>query len=345
MTRLGLTALALVLAGPLMADECPVFEAPVVTVSHGSRYTDDSKTRSDISEEGEAEIEKALGPVDDYISTLARLSNRALRKLEEDKPDEARLWADCVVEGVYQWAAATALSELGTVNANLSVPSRVGGIAMNYATVLPLASPEAGKMAVINDWMRARAGQITAFFDGPDAPPRASRNNLRAWAALAVARIGLTLGDDGLKRWGEASVREMICTANDDGSLPLEMQRGPLSLHYQIHAVGPLVMTAALLTPGGSTLTSDCDEALARVVGFTLKAIDDPEMAAVHAGKPQKFEPGEGYKPSEMAWLAAWLKLEPEGPGKALATGIENLANTKLGGDQRLLWPGTPETN
>ena len=43
---------------------CPAVPAPVVALNFGSRYTDDSKTRSDIDEVSNAEVDAALQPVE-----------------------------------------------------------------------------------------------------------------------------------------------------------------------------------------------------------------------------------------------------------------------------------------
>ena len=99
------------------ADECPAVAEPVIAVSHGSRYEADSKTRSDTDPEGEAEIEKALGPIDDFIVDLANLSNRTLRYIADQRDDDARVAADCLLDAIAIWAAADALSEIGSMNA------------------------------------------------------------------------------------------------------------------------------------------------------------------------------------------------------------------------------------
>ncbi|MEO8531195.1 MAG: alginate lyase family protein [Deltaproteobacteria bacterium] len=333
-------ALGMTQASASFAAECAAVIDPVVSVSHGSRYTDDSKTRSDFDAENEAEIDKALGPVDTFIIDLARLSNRALSDIAKDKPDSARESADCLLDAVALWAKADAISELGTMNAELSVPSRLGGIAIAFANTKALASDNPERKAVIDAWLAARATATMAFFDGPDVPPRAGRNNLRSWADLAVLSIGLSLEDDAMIAWARASVGETICSSLPDGALPLEMQRGPLSLHYQIHAVTPLVTIAALLQDAGVPLTPDCATDLSRIVAFTLDAIADPTLVEAHAGVAQDFKPGpDGLKPSEAAWLAPWLSLETSPEAQALAVKFPALANSKLGGDLTLIWP------
>lgn len=327
-------------APPLCFDPTPA----VISLGYPSRYTADSKTRSDFDSKNNAAVDAALGPIDDFVNQLATTSNRALIAFGGDPASaDAKLGADCVIEHIYQWAKLDALSRLETEGARMSVASRVGGIAFAYATAAPMATQD-DRMAVIRDWLHARATTTMAYFD-TEAPDRTSRNNLRAWAALSVARIGLTLQDDGMLDWADASVRLVACDANPDGSLPTEMSRGPLALHYQIHAIGPLVITAALLQPRGAMLFDACDRAIPRAAGFIVAAIDDPKLVEAHAAAVQKFDAApEKLRAFEYAWTTAYLAHVPDLAVQGLVDRIaaqkdaKPFSNSKLGGDQSLFW-------
>ncbi len=94
--------------------------APVVSLTFGSRYTDDSKTCSDIDEASNAEVDKVLKPVEEFIGELMRMTNTAL----VDERHRAR--AACVLDWLDNWAAAGALSDLETLNVQLAIPARSG---------------------------------------------------------------------------------------------------------------------------------------------------------------------------------------------------------------------------
>ena len=336
---LSLVLLAGPLTGPLTAQEapdCPDDAAPVVSLGFGSRYAEDSKSRSDFDEESDKAVTAALKPIDDFIADLARHTD--LLNDPETSPELAEAAAACVIDSLLPWAQADALSDLTTQGANLSAPSRVGGIAFAYAAVRA-RQPEAAGNAEIESWLLARARQTMSYFD-TEAPPRASQNNLRAWAGLAVTRIGLTLDDPALIDWGAASAERVACTAAADGSLPNEMWRDRLALHYQLHAVGPLVVTAALLQDRRPDLLAICDRAILRVVDFTVAALKDPAPVVALTGKTQSVGGAKPPRDFELAWASAYLHMAPDAPEvAALAEAIEKLGNSKLGGDQRLLWP------
>ncbi|MGB8812485.1 MAG: alginate lyase family protein [Paracoccaceae bacterium] len=308
---------------------------PVLTLGFGSRYTATSKSRSDFDAKSDAAVTAALKPIDKFITKLALEANLALTLQGED----ATLAANCVLDRIAEWASADALGTMETQGAKLSVPSRIGGIATAYAIAKPLvvqtATPDA-RVAAIEPWLAKRAAESMAFFD-TEAPPKASRNNLRAWAALAVARVGLILQDEPMIAWADASVRLVACEANSDGSLPNEMWRGKLALHYQIHAVGPLVVTAALLEDRGADLFNACDRAIPRAVSFVVAALEDPELVVVHAGAPQTATKAK-LRAFELAWATAYLKYIDDPAVAALAGTFTPLSNSKYGGDQSLLW-------
>lgn len=307
--------------------------APVIKLAYPSRYAKDSKTRSDFDEKANAAVDAALKPVDDFIIKLATEANNSLTR-----PDEkAVLAADCVVDRIFEWATADALSALESDGAQMSVPSRVAAIAIAYAQVLPNATLN-DRQAVIDTWLRARVSASMTFFD-TKAPPRTSRNNLRAWAGLGAAQVGLILNDQAILDWAVGSVELVACTANTDGSLPNEMWRGKLALHYQIHAVGPLVFAAALLKEKSPELLQTCDGAIVRAAQFAVAGAKDPKIVELITGEPQKFDPNPAkLKAYEFAWITAFLAHVDDPQIKAFALNFDDLSNSKLGGKQSLLW-------
>ena len=315
---------------------CAPAATPVITLDHGSRYVAKDDSRSEFDEASNADVNAQLAPVDDFITALAKAANLALDANTD--PADKKAAADCVLSGLTLWAAAGALGDLGTMNAQLSSPSRIAGLAFAYAQIQPLM-PASADHDLVEAWLADRARAIMTYFD-TEAPKNASRNNLRAWAALAVARIGLTVKDDQMIEWADASVRRVACDAKPDGSLPLEMARKELALHYQLHAVGPLVITAALLQkPSEDDLFSACDGAIHRSVAFVLAAFDDPKLVEQLTGHKQTYFSGdEDLRGFEIAWAHAYLSLFESPELAEFTKRFGELGNSKLGGRQSLLW-------
>lgn len=306
---------------------------PVVKLSYQSRYTKDSKSRSDFDEKANAAVDAALKPVDDFIVKLATEANRSLTSEDET----AVLAAVCVVDRIYEWASADALSALESDGAQMSVPSRIAAIAIAYAQVAPNVTYD-DRRSAIDAWLKARVQASIAFFD-TKAPPRASSNNLRAWAALAAAQVGLSLSDQPMIDWAITSVERVACTASTDGSLPNEMWRGKLALHYQIHAVGPLVFAAVLLKDKAPDLLRACDNAIIRAAQFSVAGAKNPKIVEPLAGAKQVFDADPAkLRAFEFAWITAFLTEVDDPAIKAFALNFEELSNSKLGGKQSLIW-------
>lgn len=337
------------------AEEETCFPAvpPLVRMDIPSRYKADSKNRSDFDAEANAAVEAALKPVDAFISNLVRAANKALTASAPPEvttpptpvdPEEAAaaaetalVAADCVVDRIAEWATADALSGLDSQGANLSAPSRIGGIAMAYAQVRALSTPD-DRQPAIEAWLAARTRVTMTFFD-TEAPPKSSQNNLRAWAALSAAQVGVLLDDAEILDWASASISLVACTANADGSLPNEMWRGKLALHYQIHATAPLVVGAAVLATARPGLFEVCDAAIPRIARFTIAATQDPTLVEARAEAKQTFnaDPTK-LKPHEFAWIAAYLTQIDDPEIATFGAQFKVLGNSKLGGKQSLIW-------
>lgn len=312
------------------APSCMDVPEPVVSLSYGSRYTDESEDRSDIDEGSNAAVNEALGPIDDFISDLAARANKA-----SGGDAEA---AACVVDAVAHWAEADALSELETMNAQISSPARIAGIAMAYLQAARSFDVDPAQAGIIESWLQARARAAADYFDR-DAPPGASRNNLRAWAGLATTAVGEATGNDYLKSWGAHTATLIACQADEDGALPLEMDRGPRALHYQLHATAPLVVSAALLDDEGYALFDDCDDAIHRIAAFVPAAFEDPDMVVEKAGEDQTYFTGDDELAAfELAWADAYLSLFDAPEIAAFVKDYRPLGNSKLGGSQSALW-------
>ena len=313
---------------------CPVLADPIIRLDYGSRYASSDKSRSSFDSESNAQVNAQLKPVDEFITSMILAANTAL--LTADSAAAA-----CVKAGLLVWAKAGALAQLESLNANLSVTSRLSGLAFAWDEVKPMSMADADS-ALIETWLAGMARSSMAFFD-TDAPPKSQKNNLRAWAALAVARVGLTLGDPAMITWADASLRLVICTANPDGSLPLEMARKGLALHYQLHALTALVPAAVLLEPTGHALFAACDGSLHRSIDFTVAAFADPtSVTRLAKSKQSYFDGSDTVQGFELAWAAPYLATFPDPDLAKFIAPYGALANSKIGGLQSLLWQDLP---
>ncbi len=326
------TAMTLLAGGALAAKSeaetfaCTAAPEPVVSLSYGSRYTDASKTRSDLDEASNARVDEVLRPVESFVGQLMKMANAAVL---DDDPAKAA----CVTDWLAQWADAGALRDLETMNVRLSIPARHAGLALALLEAETVAPLDPGKRRRIVDWLSVAAAETRTFFD-TEAPPNASRNNLRAWAGLAAAAIGRLDNDAALLAWSRQSFELVACQAAPDGSLPLEMNRADRALNYQLHATAPLVVTAELLRATGYDGYAACDGSLGRIAAFTIAAVQDPELVEKLNGKQQTFSTGkQKLEPYMLAWVEPLLRHRPDAATEAFIGDLRPLGHAKLGGN------------
>lgn len=327
--------LACGMAGTMARADCAAAPEPVLSLSYGSRYTDDSATRSELDATGAAEADDALRPVDEFLRDLTEKANTVF----EDGADTQSI-ADCVVGQIASWAEADALSDLQSQTSNLTVGSRLAGFGLVLLQVLPHASDD-GQVEMIKTWLHRLMQTQTRFWE-LDAPNGARQGNLRAWAALGGASAAAILDDPALRSWAAWSVSNVLCSASPDGSLPQEMSRGSYALHYQLHAIAPLVVATLLLNRQGIDLQQTCDGALGRIVGFAVADLDSGAATQAITGEVQSYFDGtdtlDGFN---LAFIEPYLQLDQmpnRGDLDQLAERYRPLSYSKLGGNQTLIW-------
>ncbi|SMX24018.1 alginate lyase family protein [Boseongicola aestuarii] len=311
---------------------CDAAPPAVVSLNYQSRYADSDDARAEIDPEREAEVLSALKPLDAFVDALAFATSGLYEG--SAKAREAR--AACLVDQLGAWAAADALSDLSTVTAKLTIGSRYSAFSMVLWQTLPYA-PDHPERANILKWLEKRLDEQVLFW--ADAPSGAREGNLRAWAALAAASLAEQTNRRDLRDWAEASIREVMCTAEADGSLPQEMSRGRFALHYQLHAIAPLVTSAVFLERQGVRATEICNAALHRIVHFAMSDLADGSKTAAKTGEAQSLFDGTDHLTSfQLAWIEQYLLLKRTETLEATAEALRPLIYTKLGGNQTDIW-------
>lgn len=312
--------------------ECGAAPEAVIGLDYVSRYSDEDASRATIDPRLEAEAEAAVAPVDAFILTLAEGVDLIYTSPVKDR----RANAECVLDQLVEWADAEALSDLGTETVRLTVGSRHAAFALILWQTLPYAHDHPARERILA-WLERRMREQMIFWE--DAPEGARQGNLRAWAGLAAAALSVQTGDEELSRWAETAISDVMCSANADGSLPQEMSRGRLALHYQLHAVAPLVTAAALLERQGVPASRDCDGALHRIVDFAVSDIEDGARTRQITGIEQNFFDGsDRLQPFQLAWIEPYLALKHDENLAAMAEDLGPMTYSKLGGNQTALW-------
>lgn len=312
---------------------CPPAPEPVFSLAYGSRYSDSGAGSTQLDTDASAEVDEELGPIDDFLRDLTSRANRVF-----DEGADRRTIADCVIAQMAVWARDDAMGDLQSTTSQLTIGSRLSAFGMAALQTAPFTTRTAD-LAEVRGWLNRRQRAQMAFWE--TGPNGAKGGNLRAWSALAANAIGDLSNDALMLGWSAWSASYILCTANEDGSLPQEMGRGRFALHYQLHAIAPLVVTAALLRRQGTPVDGECDDALHRAVGFAARDLDTGAQSQAITGEVQTFFDGtDELEAFNLAWIEAYLTLRHD-PGLAdRAAPLRPLGHSKLGGDQTAIWGG-----
>jgi poly(beta-D-mannuronate) lyase len=165
--------------------------------------------------------------------------------------------------------------------------------------------------AEIQAWLHRVAERVQSYFDESKGHPKSDAyNNHIYWAGLSLAAEGIAGNDRTAFLWGIATYYQGAKAIQPDGSLKAEMDRASRALHYQLYALGPLVMLAELGEANGLDLYGVDHGAIHRLVHFNLAALEDPAIIANRTGVKQDFSP----PPSglEIGWALPYVKRFPD---------------------------------
>ena len=344
---LGLCACVGLTSGMSLADDqidCGAYPAPVISLDFGSPYRADSEFRNVMDPDAKERVEEALSETDDYIRYLSRTVTTLFERSAIPYPELSLVEqiGACVETALMDWAYVDALGRLDSFNANLTFGSRLAAIAINYSRIRDDISDSTHKL-ILDAWLRSLAWRQVLFWE-TQASEGARQGNLRAWAALGLVVVGTTLEDQALITEGVRGHQAVLCSAQPDGSLPIEMRRGRYALFYQNHATMPLVVTTAWMRHQAPAdlqqdLRVSCDNALERVVSYTLDDLVTGETSQAYSGEEQSFFDGTAtIEQYMMAWLPALYSLEMQVQTPDPSLLFSTAYNSKLGGDQMLVW-------
>lgn len=234
-----------------------------------------------------------------------------------------------LVRNMRRWARGRSMTRVrGTdVASYYSIDRALLPSIVAFALVHDDPEIDAEDLAEIRHWL-----QSVVLFRGEERPflPESATvefNNHRylrdsvdmAWAALT--------GDDARFRRGVERYAIALEQMRDDGSFPLEVQRGARALWYQRHAIASLAVIAELAAVQGHDLWSlEVDgRSLHTAIGFLLDGVEDPTIvwpyaeANVSPGpssnwkvQDRGFMRSRGHGPHYMAWAEIYRARFPE---------------------------------
>jgi poly(beta-D-mannuronate) lyase len=182
--------------------------------------------------------------------------------------------------------------------------------AISYLKVRKSGAGTAQQDATIQKWFDHLAVRVGEYFDaevkrlGSDG-----ENNHLYWAGLAVAAAGIADHDKEAFDWGMAAYRMGVDAIQPDGSLTAEMNRGQMALHYNLYALGALIMLAELGKANNIDLYSYDKGAIHHLVSFCLAGLEDPTIVEKRTGVKQVVSLP--YAGGDIGWAVPYVRRFP----------------------------------
>ena len=223
----------------------------------------------------------------------------------------SRAAAACVYSLLTAAAKADAWDDkMPTINSVYMQNWLLSGTALAYLKVRNSGAGTAQQDKQIQQWFRTLAARVSEYFDnGRKHPGSDAWNNHMYWAGLSVAAAGIATGDLDAFLWGMSAYEMGLYAIQPDGSLDAEMGRGRMALHYQLYALGPLIILAELGEANALDLYAEREGAIHRLVKFDVAAMKDPTLIAKRTGEQQNITlPFSGL---DIGWAVPYVQRFP----------------------------------
>lgn len=258
---------------------CELISAPPARLATVSKYDQAMSSKSVIDEAASSVRRQALAPVENAVRSLE--STIAMRGIVELPSGSS----DCAARSLQAWAEAGSLTDMATMDANLTRDRFMASIAASLA-LLKQQGDDLSVQPVIRSWLTGIARQTMAYYD-LEAGPISRRNNHRYWAGLAVGQIGAFLGDGSMTEWAAGSLEIGLCQVDEQGFLPLELSRGRKALDYHLFSFVALRSLSNLLADDVRVKESKCAIGLSRLQARVEAALFDGSSFEAQSGSRQ----------------------------------------------------------
>jgi poly(beta-D-mannuronate) lyase len=234
--------LAILAAGQSLASPCPQAPQPIRDIQANRYYIDAAS--SVVDPELRLRNDAAVKPLRDFRRALARQSD------------------PCAVEWLVAWAEGDAL--LGRMSSNQAHYERKWTLAALGTEYLKLKPLEPQRRA-IDPWLRRVADEVQRFAESR------TKNNHYHWAGLAVGTVGAATASPAHWDFARRVFRDGCAEIRPDGTLPLELARKSLALHYHKFALEPLAKLAEIAAARGEDWRGAGGGCLERLEAFSSR--------------------------------------------------------------------------
>jgi poly(beta-D-mannuronate) lyase len=208
----------------------------------------------------------------------------------------------------------------------------LGSWAVAWLKVRSSGVASAEQATEIRAWLKRLAEENRGYYEKKRRQKGSTDadNNHLYWAGFAISAAGIASDERRLFEWGMDAYRHGAGDIRDDGTLPMEMDRGQMALHYHLYALAPLVLLAEFGEANGVDLYAEHDYAIRRLVARSIGGLQDPTFFERRTGVHQVTTPR--IEAWEIGWAQPWLRRFPDPAIAELMSKAPWLSYTTWGG-------------
>lgn len=208
----------------------------------------------------------------------------------------------------------------------------LGSWAIAYLKIRDSGVVTPAQASQIQKWFKNLADSVRGYIDDrrQHGASKEAYNNHLYWAGLAVAAAATADNDRTMFRWALVCYKQGARDIAKDGTLPLEMNRGQMALHYHLFSLAALVMVAEFGEANGIDLYAEHDYAIKRLVARCVEGLLDPSFFQSQSGVPQVTTPE--IEAWQIGWAQPYTRRFPDPKIQALLAKAGRLNYTMLGG-------------
>jgi len=184
----------------------------------------------------------------------------------------------------------------------------------------------------IADWLKKLAEENRKYYEHKRERPGPSdaHNNHLYWAGFAIAAAAIAANDRGLFNWAVAAYKEGVGDISAEGTLPMEMDRGQMALHYHLYALAPLIMLAEFGEANGLDLYAERNFAIKKLIARCVAGLEDPSFFQQQTGVAQVIDPQ--IAAWQISWAQPYTRRFPDAQISQMLAKAARLNYTMLGG-------------
>lgn len=270
---------------------------------------------------------------EDSVSGINDFSRDVVAAADKFQTTGSRPAAQCLLTLLESAAKEGALSgSMDTGQASYVQGWNLGAWAVGYLKVRESGAVTSDQEKTILPWFKKLASANRDYYEMKrnKRRPNDSDNNHVYWAGFAISAAGIASDDDKLFKWGLDAYKHGVHDIDRDGTLPNELARGQMAVHYHLYALAPLIMIAEFAEANGIDLYAERDYAIKRLVARCVDSLQSPDYIQKRTGVAQVAD--SQIEAWQISWAQPYVRRFPDPKISELMAKADRLNYTTLGG-------------